>query len=71
MELDLENEFAERAYPILASLVTPRPIALVTTLSADGRVNAAPFSLGLEEGRESRPQIQASTSENKSKHSNQ
>jgi len=44
MELDLENEFAERAYPILASLVTPRPIALVTTLSADGRVNAAPFS---------------------------
>ena len=44
MELDLENEFADRAYPILASLVTPRPIALVTTISADGRVNAAPFS---------------------------
>ncbi|MFZ1073263.1 MAG: flavin reductase family protein [Verrucomicrobiia bacterium] len=44
MELDLENQFADRAYPILASLVTPRPIALVTTLSADGRVNAAPFS---------------------------
>jgi len=32
MELDLENEFADRAYPILASLVTPRPIALVTTV---------------------------------------
>ena len=44
MELDLEKEFADRAYPILASLVTPRPIALVTTLSANGRVNAAPFS---------------------------
>ncbi len=44
MELDLENQFADRAYPILASLVTPRPIALVTTLSPDGRVNAAPFS---------------------------
>ena len=44
MELDLENEFADRAYPILASLVTPRPIALVTTLSADGKINAAPFS---------------------------
>lgn len=44
MELDLEGEFADRAYPILASLVTPRPIALVTTLSPDGRVNAAPFS---------------------------
>lgn len=44
MELDLEGRYAERAYPILASLVTPRPIALVTTLGADGAVNAAPFS---------------------------
>ena len=44
MELDLEKEYADRAYPILASLVTPRPIALVTTISADGKVNAAPFS---------------------------
>ncbi len=44
MELDLENEYADRAYQILASLVTPRPIALVTTLSEDGCVNAAPFS---------------------------
>ena len=44
MELDLEKEFADRAYPILASLVTPRPIALVTTVCPDGKVNAAPFS---------------------------
>src|SRR5476651_2533117 len=44
MELDLENEFADHAYGLLASLVTPRPIALVTTISADGKVNAAPFS---------------------------
>lgn len=44
MELNLENELAGRAYPILASLVVPRPIALVTTLSPDGKVNAAPFS---------------------------
>ena len=44
MELDLEKEFAHRAYPLLVSLVTPRPIALVTSLSADGKVNAAPFS---------------------------
>ena len=44
MELDLEGQYAERAYPILASLVTPRPIALVTTLGPDGVVNAAPFS---------------------------
>ena len=34
----------DRAYPILASLVMPRPIALVTTISPEGKVNAAPFS---------------------------
>jgi flavin reductase (DIM6/NTAB) family NADH-FMN oxidoreductase RutF len=44
MELDLEKESTSKAYILLASLVTPRPIALVTTLSADGRVNTAPFS---------------------------
>jgi flavin reductase (DIM6/NTAB) family NADH-FMN oxidoreductase RutF len=44
MELDLEGRYADRAYPILASLVTPRPIALVTSLGPDGVVNAAPFS---------------------------
>jgi flavin reductase (DIM6/NTAB) family NADH-FMN oxidoreductase RutF len=44
MELDLEKEFAGRAYPILACLVVPRPIALVTSLSPEGKVNAAPFS---------------------------
>jgi flavin reductase (DIM6/NTAB) family NADH-FMN oxidoreductase RutF len=44
MELDLEHKYADRAYALLASLVTPRPIALVTTLGADGAVNAAPFS---------------------------
>jgi flavin reductase (DIM6/NTAB) family NADH-FMN oxidoreductase RutF len=44
MELDLVGAHAQRAYPILASLVTPRPIAWVTTLGSDGVVNAAPFS---------------------------
>jgi len=44
MELDLEEQHADRAYPILAALVTPRPIAWVTTLGGDGIVNAAPFS---------------------------
>ena len=44
MELDLEGKHADRAYPVLASLVTPRPIAWVTTLGPDGVVNAAPFS---------------------------
>lgn len=32
-------------YKLMASLIVPRPIALVTTLSADGVVNAAPFSM--------------------------
>ncbi len=44
IELDLLTTHADRAYPILAGLVTPRPIAWVTTLNEDGSVNAAPFS---------------------------
>lgn len=44
MELDLEGAYAKRAYAILTALVTPRPIALVTTLDQAGVVNAAPFS---------------------------
>jgi flavin reductase (DIM6/NTAB) family NADH-FMN oxidoreductase RutF len=44
MELDLEGKYKERAYQILVNLVTPRPIALVTTMSPEGKINAAPFS---------------------------
>ena len=45
MELDFDTpELAGRAYPILSALVTPRPIALVTTIDSAGRINAAPFS---------------------------
>jgi len=44
MEFDLVEKHAHRAYPLLAGLVTPRPIALVTTVNAEGVVNAAPFS---------------------------
>ena len=44
MELDLLGTHADRAYPILAGLVVPRPIAWVTTLNENGSVNAAPFS---------------------------
>ena len=44
IDLDLEHEYADRAYPLLTSLVTPRPIAFVTTLSPEGKINAAPFS---------------------------
>ncbi len=42
--LDLRGEHAERAYPILAGLVVPRPIAWVSTLNANGTINLAPFS---------------------------
>jgi len=44
MELDLEGEHAGRAYAVLSALVTPRPIAWVTTIDESGVVNAAPFS---------------------------
>jgi flavin reductase (DIM6/NTAB) family NADH-FMN oxidoreductase RutF len=44
MELDIEGQFADRAYAILASLVTPRPIAFVTSISPEDKINAAPFS---------------------------
>ena len=30
MELDLEGQFADPSYPMLASLVTPRPITLLS-----------------------------------------
>ncbi len=44
MEFDLEGKHADRAYSVLASLVTPRPIAWVTTTGPDDVVNLAPFS---------------------------
>ena len=44
MILDLTGPHRDDAYMILTGLVTPRPIALVTTIDEHGRVNAAPFS---------------------------
>jgi flavin reductase (DIM6/NTAB) family NADH-FMN oxidoreductase RutF len=44
MELDLEGKHAARSYALLVALVTPRPIAWVTSMSPEGIVNAAPFS---------------------------
>lgn len=44
MDFDFATLSAEDRYKLLIGLVVPRPIALVTTLSAAGRVNAAPFS---------------------------
>ncbi|RMX04799.1 flavin reductase family protein [Corticibacter populi] len=44
-EIDFDNLDAYARYKLMASLIVPRPIALVTTLAADGTVNAAPFSM--------------------------
>lgn len=41
---DLAANPGARAYRLLAALVVPRPIALVTTVDTLGRPNAAPFS---------------------------
>jgi len=41
---DLKANPGTRAYKLLAALVVPRPIALVTTIDTKGCVNAAPIS---------------------------
>src|SRR5450755_2330336 len=45
MEIDFDVLTAYQRYKLMASLIVPRPIALVTTLGPTGVVNAAPFSL--------------------------
>jgi flavin reductase (DIM6/NTAB) family NADH-FMN oxidoreductase RutF len=44
-EVDFRTLGAYERYKLMASLIVPRPIALVTTLSASGIANAAPFSM--------------------------
>ena len=44
LQFDVAAHPGALAYKLLAGLVVPRPIALVTTVDGDGRVNAAPFS---------------------------
>lgn len=44
-EVDFEQLTAYQRYKLMASLIVPRPIALVTTLGPGGVVNAAPFSM--------------------------
>ncbi|AYV47661.1 flavin reductase family protein [Caulobacter flavus] len=45
MHVDFASITAYQRYKLMASLIVPRPIALVTTINADGVVNAAPFSM--------------------------
>lgn len=44
-DIDFARLTAHQRYKLMASLIVPRPIALVTTLGASGVVNAAPFSM--------------------------
>lgn len=44
MVFDLEKSPASVAYKLLVGLVAPRPIALITSMDNEGRLNAAPFS---------------------------
>ena len=45
MDIDFAAITEYQRYKLMASLIVPRPIALVTTLSETGVVNAAPFSM--------------------------
>ena len=44
-EVDFDEITSYQRYKLMASLIVPRPIALVTTLGQNGVVNAAPFSM--------------------------
>jgi flavin reductase (DIM6/NTAB) family NADH-FMN oxidoreductase RutF len=44
MNVDMEKARGRETYNLLIGLVAPRPIALVTSMNEDGRLNAAPFS---------------------------
>ena len=45
MDIDFASLTAYQRYKLMASLIVPRPIALVTSINAQGVVNAAPFSM--------------------------
>src|SRR5262245_47612308 len=45
MQFDIDKMAAMDRYELLLGTVVPRPIALVTSISHDGTINAAPYSL--------------------------
>jgi flavin reductase (DIM6/NTAB) family NADH-FMN oxidoreductase RutF len=45
MDIDFAKITEYQRYKLMASLIVPRPIALITTLGATGVINAAPFSM--------------------------
>ena len=44
MIIDVSSTEVVKVYKLLVGVVTPRPIAWVTTIDGEGRVNLAPFS---------------------------
>ncbi len=44
MEIDPKQLTSSQAYDLMISIIVPRPIAFVSTVSPDGIPNAAPFS---------------------------
>ena len=44
MQFDLDKIPGSETYKLLVGLVAPRPIALITSMDANGQLNAAPFS---------------------------
>src|SRR5437762_9153702 len=44
MVIDVSSAEIVKVYQAIVGVVTPRPIAWVTTIDAEGRVNLAPFS---------------------------
>ena len=44
MRFDMAGMTAQQRYKVLSASIVPRPIAWITSLSADGVRNAAPFS---------------------------
>lgn len=44
MKFDLEEIPSSQTYKLLAGLIAPRPIALITSMDEKGHLNAAPFS---------------------------
>ena len=44
MTLDFEALAPREAYSWMINAITPRPIAWVSTISAEGKTNLAPFS---------------------------
>ncbi len=44
MDFDMEKVAPRAIYNLLIGLVAPRPIAWVTSMDEEGRLNAAPFS---------------------------